>query len=444
MLVSYQTYVGTFLIHLFGFYIVVRMKIILVLLLSYFHLVSCNNTHSDTLLPGQSFSFSAADTLVSKQGNFELGFFCPGNCEKLFIGIWYTNIKPKTVVWIANRDNPIRPPFNNSHLQLSDGNLQLLDARTQKVWNSNLSTDAYANKAVLLDSGNLVLTNGIEIQWRSFDYPTDTWLPDARIGFDKTKNTLQKLTSWRNPNDPASGSYSLQLGPNQNGELVVQHNFQEQWRSGPWNEGGFAILAQQNYYKHLFNFSYNPTEYSKYITYNVFSESDISRIVLEFNGSMKQWFWSKDHQSWQLLWSRSTDNCDQINFCGAFGICNMNGSPPCECLQGYEPNFKLDWDIRDYSGGCVRKILLQCGSNKKRFVRIQNVKLPVSSESKQVGNDQLCEYICSSNCSCNAYAYSNSGECLLWDGDLIDLSILPNNSNQVEFNIKLFERSNKG
>ncbi|XP_055803588.1 G-type lectin S-receptor-like serine/threonine-protein kinase At2g19130 [Solanum dulcamara] len=350
----------------------------LVLLLSYFHLVSCNNIRSDTLLPGQSFSFSAGDTLVSKQGTFELGFFCPGNCEKLFIGIWYTNIKPKTVVWIANRDSPIRPPFNNSHLELSDGNLQLLDARKQRVWDSNLPTaSAYANKAVLFDSGNLVLTNGIDRQWQSFDYPTDTWLPGAMIGFDKTKNTLQKLTSWRNLNDPASGSYSLQLGTNQNGELVVQRNFQEQWRSGPWNEGAFAILAQQIYSKDLFNFSYIPTEYSKNITYNVFGESSISRIVLEFNGLMKQWFWSKDHQSWQLVWSGPTDNCDRINFCGAFGIFDMNANPPCECLQGYEPQFKLDWDIRNYSGGCVRKIPLQCGSNNKGFVRMQNVKLPV-------------------------------------------------------------------
>ncbi|KAM3362542.1 G-type lectin S-receptor-like serine/threonine-protein kinase isoform X1 [Capsicum galapagoense] len=419
----------------------------LVLLLSCFHLVSCNNTLSDTLVPGQLLSFSAGHTLVSKQGKFELGFFSPaGASDKLFIGIWYSNIKTKTVVWIANRDNPIRPPFNNSHLELSDGNLQLLDARTQRVWNSNLSAaSAYVIRAVLLDSGNLCLTNGNDTQWQSFDYPTDTWLPGAMIGFDKTTNTLQKLTSWRNLNDPASGSYSLQLGPNQNGELVVQRNLQEQWwRSEPWNEGGFAILAQQNRYKNLFNFSYNPAEDSKYITYNVFGEFDISRIVLEFNGSMKQWFWSKDHQNWQVVWSGPTGNCDRINHCGAFGICDMNAYPPCECLQGYEPKLKLDWDINDYSGGCVRKIPLQCDNNNKGYVRMQNVKLPASSESMQVGNDQICEYICSSNCSCNAYSYSTSGECLLWNGDLIDLSRIPNNSRQVVFNIKLSERSNKG
>lgn len=73
-----------------------------------------------------------------------------------------------------------------------------------------------------------------------------------------------------------------------------------------------------------------------------------------------------------------------------------------------------------------------------------NVKLPVSSESMKGGNDQICEYICSSNCSCKAYAYSNSGVCLLWNDDLINLRRLSGNSSQAVLNIKVFERSNKG
>ncbi|XP_059292832.1 G-type lectin S-receptor-like serine/threonine-protein kinase At4g03230 isoform X3 [Lycium ferocissimum] len=230
------------------------MKILLVdllLLLSCFHLVSCNNTRSDTLLPGQSLSFSTGDTLVSKLGKFELGFFSPGASDKLFIGIWYSNIKDKAVVWIANRDNPIRPPFNNSHLELSNGNLQLFDALKRRVWDINLSTaSADINRAVLFDTGNLVLTNGIEKQWQSFDYPTDTWLPGATIGYDKTKNTVQKLTSWRNLNDTATGNYSLQLDPNQDGDLVIRHNLRERWRSVRLKEGGST-----------YNFSYNPTEH---------------------------------------------------------------------------------------------------------------------------------------------------------------------------------------
>ncbi|CAN4083898.1 unnamed protein product [Withania somnifera] len=256
---------------------------------------------------------------------------------------------------------------------LFNGNLQLLDARIRRVWESNLSTASTdINRAALLDSGNLILTNLIGRQWQSFHYPIDTWLPGPMIGSDKTKNTLQKLTSWRNLNNPASGSYSLQLDPNQN-----------VWRRVPLSEGGLPVIS-----KDLYSFSYNPTEHS------------------------------------------------------AFEICDINANAPCECLQGYEPKVKLRWDIGDYSGGCMRKTPLQCGSNNKGFVRMQNVKLPPSSESMQVGNDQICEYICLSNCSCHAYAYNNDGECLLGNGDLNDLSRLPNNSRHVEFNIKLFEHSN--
>ena len=55
----------------------------------------------------QSQSFSEGMTLVSKDGSFELGFFNPGSSKNLYLGIWYKNIPVQTVVWVANRLNPI-------------------------------------------------------------------------------------------------------------------------------------------------------------------------------------------------------------------------------------------------------------------------------------------------------------------------------------------------
>lgn len=52
-------------------------------------------------------SLSDGRTLVSKDGSFELGFFSPGSSKNHYIGIWYKNIPVKTVVWVANRLNPI-------------------------------------------------------------------------------------------------------------------------------------------------------------------------------------------------------------------------------------------------------------------------------------------------------------------------------------------------
>ena len=50
---------------------------------------------------------SDGETLVSKGGKFEFGFFSPGNSHKRYVGIWYKNIPIQTVVWVANRANPI-------------------------------------------------------------------------------------------------------------------------------------------------------------------------------------------------------------------------------------------------------------------------------------------------------------------------------------------------
>ena len=47
-----------------------------------------------------------SQTLVSPGQKFELGFFSPGGFGDLYLGIWYTNIPIKTIVWVANRDSP--------------------------------------------------------------------------------------------------------------------------------------------------------------------------------------------------------------------------------------------------------------------------------------------------------------------------------------------------
>ncbi|KAF3456563.1 hypothetical protein FNV43_RR01217 [Rhamnella rubrinervis] len=47
------------------------------------------------------------DVLVSNGETFALGFFSPGKSNYRYVGIWYHKIPEKTVVWVANRDNPI-------------------------------------------------------------------------------------------------------------------------------------------------------------------------------------------------------------------------------------------------------------------------------------------------------------------------------------------------
>ena len=58
-------------------------------------------TAVDTIVVAQSIGDD--QTLVSSGGNFELGFFSPGNSKSWYIGIWYKKISTMTVVWEIGR-----------------------------------------------------------------------------------------------------------------------------------------------------------------------------------------------------------------------------------------------------------------------------------------------------------------------------------------------------
>ncbi|KAL8529110.1 hypothetical protein ACS0TY_006541 [Phlomoides rotata] len=67
------------------------------------------STPNDTIDASQS--IRDGETLVSSGDIFELGFFNPRNSTNWYLGIWYKNMPDRTVVWVANRESPLR---NNS------------------------------------------------------------------------------------------------------------------------------------------------------------------------------------------------------------------------------------------------------------------------------------------------------------------------------------------
>ena len=165
---------------------------------------------SDTISIGQS--LSGSQTMIAKEGNFELGFFTPGNSGNSYIGIWYKKLPGQTVVWVANRGNPVSNA-SGAELRLSDdGNLVVLNSFKVPVWSSNSTiSTSNASVAVLLDTGNLVLKDGSNsstLLWQSFDHPTDTWMPGGWLGVNKITGEYQSITSWENPENPAPGPFA--------------------------------------------------------------------------------------------------------------------------------------------------------------------------------------------------------------------------------------------
>ncbi|KAD2805049.1 hypothetical protein E3N88_38426 [Mikania micrantha] len=163
---------------------------------------------SDTIYVHQN--ISDGDTIVSGNGKFELGFFSPGNSKDRYLGIWFKNTSPQTVVWVANREIPLKD--NLGMVKLDDeGNLFLVNGNSKVIWSSNSSTSGtFINHvAQLLDMGNLVIKNGNEtLIWQSFDYPGDTYLAGMKLGKNFITGRETYLTSWRSVDDPSPGEYT--------------------------------------------------------------------------------------------------------------------------------------------------------------------------------------------------------------------------------------------
>ena len=131
---------------------------LLVLLLAWLCCVAAEA--ADTLQQGKS--LSAPETLVSTpEGVFEAGFFPPDPKQpsRLYLGIWYRGIAPRTVVWVANRAAPATSAAPS--LALTDtGELQVLDgtaangtAAPPLLWSSNTSRAARAGATTCVYPG---------------------------------------------------------------------------------------------------------------------------------------------------------------------------------------------------------------------------------------------------------------------------------------------------
>ena len=65
-----------------------------------------------------------------------------------------------------------------------DGNLVITDARLNpKIVNSRAVAKSNKTRAQILDTGNLILLEDEDVIWRSFEYPTDTFLPGFKLVF---------------------------------------------------------------------------------------------------------------------------------------------------------------------------------------------------------------------------------------------------------------------
>ncbi|KAL4569792.1 hypothetical protein LXL04_025435 [Taraxacum kok-saghyz] len=380
---------------------------------------------ADTLAVNQS--LSGNQTLVSLTETFELGFFKPGQSPNYYIAIWYKKVKtvPQTAVWVANRETPIYDTFS-SKLQIVNGNLVLLDESNTQIWSTNVPpTPATSASVVLLDNGNLVLRhdpNSTTPIWQSFDYPTHTFLPGGKVGYNKKTNRTQIITSWKSSEDPASGLFSLEIDQNVNQYLLLWNRSQVYRASGPWDGKTFSSMPEMRY-NDVNNFSYIDNENESYFTYSLYNPSLTTRFIIDISGQFQQQRYMERTAEWTLFWSQPREVCKIYGLCGAFGTCR-EAEFPCNCLSAFEPKSQSDWNLSDFSGGCVRKTEYSCRFKEQRpgFV-VGYVPLNYLSTFLDNGSPELdesgCKRSCSDDCGCDAYGVI-SDKCLLLNSESLN------------------------
>jgi hypothetical protein len=387
----------------------------------------------DNIASTQSLS-DDGNTLVSREGSFELGFFSPGSSKNRYLGIWYKKIPVTTVVWVANRLSPIND--SSGILMINNrGSLLLLSQNKTVIWSTSSSKQPQQPFLQLLDSGNLVLTDGKNVNsedylWQSFDYPSDTSLPGSKHGWDLRRRLNRRLTAWKNWDDPSPGDFSFEMELYNYPEAVMWKGSEKYSRTGPWNGirvSGSPEMRPNPVYE--FKFVTNEDEVYYAFTEYLKNKSVVSRIVLNQSSyHLERWMWIEAEKNWKLFASLPKDHCDEYNVCGAYGSCIMSESPVCQCLKGFKPKSQEKWELMDWTQGCVRNKSLSCQDKHKHgFLKFFGLKVPDTTHSwvDKSMNLKECRVKCLNNCSCMAYTNSNiTGEgsgCALWFGDLLDI-----------------------
>ncbi|KAG8502659.1 hypothetical protein CXB51_000145 [Gossypium anomalum] len=349
----------------------------------------------NTITPGQS--IKDGETLVSAGGSFELGFFSPKNSKGRYVGIWYKKVSTGTVVWVANRETPLSDASGVLSIN-HNGILSIMNRTKGIVWSSNTSRNAVEETiAQLLDSGNFVVkdrndSDPTNFLWQSFDYPCDTFFPRMKLGRNFVTGFDWHISSWKSMQNPAPGRTLPTVNPIYSFEFV-------------WNENEI------------------------YYEYEVQNHSVYTRYLLNPSGLIQRTIWNERKKDWEVFATSQVDQCSIYAYCRPYATCNTNESPPCKCLEGFLHKSASPEDINsvDWSNGCTRRTPLACEGGDSF---LKQTGIPDTSKSWADLSIDLkeCEKLCLKNCSCTAYTNLDIREggrgCLLWYGDLTDISEL--------------------
>ncbi|XP_024178197.2 G-type lectin S-receptor-like serine/threonine-protein kinase RKS1 [Rosa chinensis] len=401
-----------------------QWSMITTLLIFLLYLPSCISI--DSITPNQT--IKDGDVLVSSRKLFALGFFSPGNSGKRYIGVWFNKVPEQTIVWVANRDNPIN---DSSGLLVidADGGLVIYGKdRKLPLWSANVTLSSPKNSmAKLLDTGNFVLFENGRSLWEGFDYPSNTMLPFMKIGLKRRSGLNRFLTSWKSQDDPGTGNFSARIDPDGFPQLFLYNGQAPRWRAGSWIGHRWSGIPEMTR-NFIFNTGFVTNQDEPSVMTGIKDDSIFSRMVLDESGIIERSMWQDQDHRWNKYWHAPAELCDDYGKCGPNSNCDPYNPDEfeCTCLPGFEPKLPHAWYLRDGSDGCVRKKGASVCKNGEGFVKVSPVKAPDSSTThvNLTMGPKECEEECIRNCSCMAYSGAGDPQerngCVTWYGDLMD------------------------
>uniref|UniRef100_A0A7N2KRK7 Uncharacterized protein n=1 Tax=Quercus lobata TaxID=97700 RepID=A0A7N2KRK7_QUELO len=337
---------------------------ILYLILSLAFSFPLSSSTLDAMSKGTSLSIEKPKVLISPNGVFSAGFYSVGDNAFCF-AIWFSN--SRTVVWMANRDQHV----NGKHSKLSlqkNGNILLTDAGKFTIWATN-TISLSSVQLSLYNSGNLVLRNleGV-ILWESFDFPTDTLLPQQPL----TRNT--KLVSSKGHTNYSSGFYELFYDNDNllrllfNGPDVSSIYWPDpwvvSWEAGrtSHNSSRIAVLNSLGNFSSSDDFNFMSNDYGAMLH---------RRLTLGYDGNIQLYSWEEERQTWIVSWQAIQKPCTIHGACGVNSLCSyvIGSSRKCSCLPGYKMKNSTDW-----SYGCEPEFDISCNKNESDFLLLSHVE----------------------------------------------------------------------
>ena len=357
--------------------------------------------------------------ILSSKKTFTAGFYPVGQNAYSF-AIWFTqkhkNLNNTTIVWMANRDQPVNGKRSTLSL-LKTGNLVLTDAAQSIVWSTD-TTSTKPLELLLHETGNLVLQeqnitgSKKNILWQSFDFPTDTLLPD------QTLTRFTDLVSSRSQTNYSFGFYKL-FFDNDNvlrllyqGPRVSSIYWPDPWTTSngaagsgtrsTYNSSRIASLDSFGSFSSSDDFVFNTADYGTFLQ---------RRLTLDHDGNVRIYSRKDEEHGWFVSGQFRQQPCFIHGICGPNSTCSNDPltGRKCSCLPGYV------WiNDQDSSQGCTPNFELSC-SNKTHdelsFLALSHVDFYGYDYGFYTNKTyKECETLCAQLCDCAGFQYTFTAE----------------------------------